>query len=111
MNFKKLLEDVKPHALVLLAFFLVGYVYYIRTFNGYSHKEDDVTQGLLKGTELVKYTDKDGEFPGWTNAIFSGMPSTMIKGKPSGNVIKSYNYLTPFSSTAYPFQILFLSFI
>jgi hypothetical protein len=111
MNFKKLLEDVKPHALVLLAFFLVGYVYYIRTFNGYSHKEDDVTQGLLKGTELVKYTDKDGEFPGWTNAIFSGMPSTMIKGKPSGNVIKSYNYLTPFSHTAYPFQILFLSFI
>lgn len=111
MNFKKLLEDVKPHALVLLAFFLVGYVYYIRTFNGYSHKEDDVTQGLLKGTELVKYTDKDGEFPGWTNAIFSGMPSTMIKGKPSGNQVKSYNYLTPFSHTAYPFQILFLSFI
>ena len=65
MNFKKLLEDVKPHALVLLAFFLVGYVYYIRTFNGYSHKEDDVTQGLLKGTELVKYIHQktNGQIP------------------------------------------------
>ncbi len=111
MNFKKLLQDIKPHALVLLAFFLVGYVYYLRTFNGYSHKEDDVTQGLLKGTEIVKYTNKDGSFPGWTNAIFSGMPSTLIKGKVSGNEMKSINYLTPFSHTSYPFQILFLSFI
>lgn len=111
MNLQKLIQDVKPHALVLLAFFLVGYVYYIKTFNGYSHKEDDVTQGILKGTELNKYTDKDGEFPGWTNSIFSGMPSTMIKGKASGNVIKHYNYLTPFDKAAHPFRILFLSFI
>lgn len=111
MNLKKLIQDIKPHALVLLAFFLVGYVYYIRTFNGYTHREDDVTQGLLKGSELKKYTDSNGEFPGWTNSIFSGMPSTLIKGKPSGNQIKSYNYLTPFNKTEYPFRILFLSFI
>ena len=111
MNVKKLLQDIKPHALVLLAFFLVGYIYYLRTFNGYSHKEDDVTQGLLKGTEIVKYTNKNGEFPGWTNSIFSGMPTTLIRGKVSGNEMRHVNYLTPFSQTAYPFQILFLSFI
>jgi hypothetical protein len=112
MNLKKLIDDVKPHAIVILAFFLVGYVYYIKTFNGKSHKEEDVTQGLLKGTEIRKYTDKDGEFPGWTNSIFSGMPSVMIQGKPSNNVIKNYNYLWPINaSTSYPFKILFLSFI
>ncbi|MCC6817751.1 MAG: hypothetical protein IT245_02525 [Bacteroidia bacterium] len=111
MNLNKLMQDIKPHAIVVLVFFVVGFLYYKETFNGKIHKEDDVTQGLLKGTELVKYTDKDGEFPGWTNSIFSGMPSTLIKGKPSGNYVKSYNYLTPFNSTAYPFRILFLSFI
>lgn len=111
MNLNKLIQDIKPHAIAIFAFFLVGYVYYVKTFNGYIHKEDDVTQGLLKGSEIKKYTDANGDFPGWTNSIFSGMPSTLIKGKPSGNVVKSYNYLTPFSSTAYPFQILFLSFI
>ncbi len=111
MNLNKLIQDIKPHAIVILAFFLVGYIYYKETFNGKIHKEDDVTQGLLKGSELKKYTDEDGNFPGWTNSIFSGMPSTLIKGKPSGNYLKSYNYLTPVSSTAFPFKILFLSFI
>ncbi len=51
MNLQKLIQDIKPHALVLLAFFLVGYVYYIKSFNGYTHREDDVTQGLLKGCD------------------------------------------------------------
>src|SRR5690242_3254447 len=112
MNLKKLISDVKPHAIAVLAFFLVGYVYYLKTFQGYSHSEEDVTQGLLKGSELKKYTDKDGHFPGWTNSIFSGMPSTLIKGTPSGNEIKLYNYLWPFNGrTSYPFQILFLSCI
>lgn len=111
MNLNKLIQDVKPHAIVVLAFFLVGFTYYKETFNGKIHKEDDVTQGLLKGTELVKYTDKDGNFPGWTNSIFSGMPSTMIKGKPSGNYLKKYNYLLPFQNSAFPFKILFLSFL
>jgi hypothetical protein len=112
MNLQKFISDVKPHAIAILAFFLVGYVYYLKTFNGYSHKEEDITQGFLKGTELKKYTNEDGEFPGWTNSIFSGMPSTMIKGKPSANQLKSYNYLMPFNSwTSYPFKILFLSCI
>jgi hypothetical protein len=111
MNLNKLFQDIKPHAIAILVFFLVGYIYYAKTFNGKIHKEDDVTQGLLKGSEIAKYTEKDGTFPGWTNSIFGGMPSTLIKGKPSSNFVKSYNYLTPFSSTAYPFQIMFLSFI
>lgn len=111
MNLQKLIQDLKPHALVLLVFFLVGYVYYIKSFSGFTHREDDVTQGLLKGTEIMKYTDKDGNFPGWTNSIFSGMPSTLIKGKNSGNQIKHFNYLTPFKNSGYPFQILFISFI
>ena len=111
MNFKKLFESFMPHGIAILVFFLVGYIYFVKTFNGYSHNEEDVTQGLLKGTEIAKYTDKDGEFPGWTNNIFSGMPSVLIKGKNSGNQIKTYNYLAPFSHQSYPFKILFLSFI
>ena len=39
------------------------------------------------------------------------MPSVLIKGKSSGNQIKTYNYLAPFSHQSYPFKILFLSFI
>lgn len=108
MNSKKLFNDIVPHAIAIVAFLLVGYVYYLKTFNGYSHSEQDVTQGHIKGTEIRKYTDKDGNFPGWTNAIFSGMPTVMLQGKVSGNEIKSFNYLTPVGKTSYPFQILIM---
>jgi len=111
MNFKKLMKDILPHAAAILVFLLVAYIYFIRTFQGYMHKEEDVTQGLLKGTEIQKYTDKDGDFPAWTNSIFSGMPSVLIQGKRSANLLKDANYLTLVNHTAYPFKILFLSFI
>ena len=76
MNFNKFLQDIKPHLFVIIIFFLVGYVYFIKTFNGYTNREEDVTQGIIKSTEIVKYKEKEGQVPGWTNSIFSGMPST-----------------------------------
>jgi len=111
MNFNKFLQDIKPHLFVIIIFFLVGYVYFIKTFNGYTNREEDVTQGIIKSTEIVKYKEKEGQVPGWTNSIFSGMPSTLIYGKPSANEVSYFNYLSPFGSTSYPFKILFLSFI
>lgn len=111
MNFNKFLQDIKPHLFVIITFFLVGYVYFIKTFNGYTNREEDVTQGLLKSTEIVKYKKIDGEVPGWTNSIFSGMPTTLIYGKENMNKVPLYSYLTPFEGTSYPFKILFLSFI
>ena len=112
MDFKKLLNDVKPHAFVILAFFLIGYVYFLKTFQGYTNREEDVTQGLLKSTEIMKYKAIDNATPGWTNSIFGGMPTTMIYGKENYNYVPRYSYLTPlFNGTAYPFKILFLSFI
>ncbi len=111
MNFNKFFQDTKPHLFVIIAFFLIGYVYFIKTFNGYTHHESDVTQGNLKTTEIVKYKNIDGEVPGWTNSVFSGMPTTLLYGKESSNNVAQYSYLTPFGFTAYPFKILFLSFI
>ncbi|MES2618792.1 MAG: YfhO family protein [Bacteroidota bacterium] len=111
MNFKKLFQDIKPHLLVIIAFFTIGYAYFYKNFDGYTHKEEDVTQGLLKATEIVKYKQIDGAVPGWTNSIFSGMPTTLIYGKENFNKIPLYSYLTPFEGTSYPFKILFLSFI
>lgn len=112
LNFKKLLNDAAPHAIVILAFFLVGYLYFFKTFQGYTNREEDVTQGLLKSTEISKYRELEGKTPGWTNSIFSGMPTTMIYGKENYNYVPRYSYLTPiFNGTAYPFKILFLSFI
>ncbi len=112
LNFKKLLNDAAPHAIVIVVFFLVGYLYFFKTFQGYTNREEDVTQGLLKSTEITKYRELEGKTPGWTNSIFSGMPTTMIYGKENYNYVPRYSYLTPlFNGTAYPFKILFLSFI
>lgn len=36
--------------------------------------------------EVAKYKDKDGKFPTWTNAMFSGMPAYMIQSNHDGNL-------------------------
>lgn len=110
MNFKKLIEDCKPHLIAVLAFLVIGFLYFKPNFEGKTHKEEDVSQGLIKSTEIKKYM-KDGEAPGWTNSIFSGMPSTLIYGQKSENKVAEYSYLTVLGDTAYPFKIIVLSFI
>lgn len=101
---------MKPHFLAVLLFVGVGFLFYLQNFKGYTHREEDVTQGLLKATEIVKYKEKEGQVPGWTNSIFSGMPTTLIYGKENYNMVPLYSYLTPFEGTSYPFKILILSF-
>jgi len=110
MNFKKLIEDCKPHFIAIVAFLIIGFLYFKPNFEGKTHKEEDVTQGLIKATEIKKYM-KDGEAPGWTNSIFSGMPSTLIYGQKTDNKVAEYSYLTLLGDTAYPFKIIVLSFI
>ncbi|MBC7425186.1 MAG: hypothetical protein H7321_01520 [Bacteroidia bacterium] len=104
-------NNFKPHLFAIITFITMAFFYFLPNFQGKVHREEDVRQGQLKGTELRNYEEKEGHIPSWTNAIFSGMPSTMVLGQPSKNQVAMYNYLTPFGKTEYPFRILLLSFI
>lgn len=100
-----------PHLIALVLFAVVSYIYFMPNFNGKVHSESDMFQGNAMSTEINKYEEAEGKLPLWTNSIFFGMPSQILRGRQSTNLLKDINYLTPFKSTKYPFRIMFLSLI
>jgi hypothetical protein len=94
-----------PLALCLL----ISILYTMPTFQGKIHSQSDVNQGLLSMTEAKTYQEKDGELPYWTNAIFSGMPTTLIVGRPSDNLVARFNQL--FFKTLFPFRIMIVNML
>lgn len=105
-------KSLAPHALIAVLFFLAAYIFFMPNFQHKNHSESDMSQYNASTTEINKYKDKDGEFPGWTNAIFSGMPTQIMVGKTSKSIVNYFNYLSPFESwTKYPFKIIFINMI
>lgn len=100
-----------PHLIALLLFAAVSYIYFMPNFNGKVHSESDMFQGNAMSTEIDKYEEVEGTLPLWTNSIFFGMPSQILRGRESNNLLKDVNYLTPFKSAKYPFRIMFLSLL
>ena len=105
--FKKIL----PHIIAMVLFIVISYIYFMPNFNGKVHSESDMFQSNAMSTEINKYKEVEGTTPLWTNSIFFGMPSQILQGRPSQNLLLHVNYLTPFSGAKYPFKILFLSLI
>ncbi|MCM1021662.1 MAG: YfhO family protein [Muribaculum sp.] len=56
--------------------------------------QHDTQQGLAIGHEARVYADSTGVTPGWTNSLFSGMPTFQIAPSyPSGSLIKAVENL------------------
>lgn len=50
--------------------------------------QDDIKLGYAKSKETRDYRDQTGEEALWTNAMFSGMPTTQISTKYGGNLFE-----------------------
>ncbi|WP_302590643.1 YfhO family protein [uncultured Muribaculum sp.] len=60
------------------------------TMEGNVLMQHDTQQGLAIGSEARAYADSTGVMPGWTNSLFSGMPTFQITPSyPSGKLIKA----------------------
>ena len=105
-------KSLAPHALVAVLFFLAAYIFFMPNFQHKNHSESDMSQYNASTAEINKYKEKEGEFPGWTTAIFSGMPTQIMVGKSSKSIVNYFNYLKPFESwTQYPFKIMLINMI
>jgi hypothetical protein len=102
-------DKLRAVGLPLLLCLIISALYTLPTFNGKIHSQSDVNQGLLSLTEANKYKERDGHLPYWTNAIFSGMPTTLIGGRPSDNLIAKTNYI--FLKALYPYRIMAVNMI
>ena len=66
------------HVGAIALFILIACVYFSPALKGYVLKQTDVTNYIGASREIVDYRDANGEQILWTNAMFSGMPSTQI---------------------------------
>ena len=73
--FKKLV----PHAVAVLIFLVVAFVYCKPVLEGKVVAQSDVTQWKGSAQQSVEYAKThDGVYPLWTNSMFSGMPAFQI---------------------------------
>jgi hypothetical protein len=76
-NFKSLL----PHIIVIIGFAILSVSFMSPVLSGKVIKQGDVFQAHASQSEIRKFQrEHPGEYTGWTNSIFSGMPTYFIGG-------------------------------
>ncbi|MEN9917932.1 MAG: hypothetical protein RL662_368 [Bacteroidota bacterium] len=75
---KPILKQLLPHAIAILCFLAVTFVYFSPLLEGKTLPQSDVQQYKGMARELSKYYHEEGESSAWTGSMFSGMPSYQI---------------------------------
>jgi len=87
MNLKNFIKLLQPHILIIFLFVVLSCAFFYPIMMGKSLPQMDDTHTKGVSHELVQYEKAHpGEHPMWTNSIFGGMPSYLIKGVPSFNI-------------------------
>ncbi len=79
-NFKSLFTSVWPHAVAILCFFIIVFIYFYPAFEGKELPQGDVVKYEGMAKELSEY----GKPSGWLGSMFSGMPSYQVSGYSEG---------------------------
>ena len=85
LNWQKLL----PHITAIVIFLIVAAVYCKPALEGKVMQQGDLAQWKGMSKDQQNYYDKNGQYPLWTNGMFSGMPGYLIAWK-SNNSFPAY---------------------
>lgn len=77
------------HLGAVVLFLVAASVYFYPSYSGYTIKQGDVTNFVGMAQEIKDYR-ASGEEVGWTNSMFSGMPSTQISVIYEGRAIPGF---------------------
>lgn len=102
------LKDLKLHLIGVVVFLLITAFYFTPYLQGQKLKQMDNTHALGMAKEATDYQEKTGEYAAWTNSMFSGMPSYLIKGAPNRNI---FNSLSKAIRLGLPFESMAIIFI
>ncbi|HEX5552298.1 MAG TPA: hypothetical protein VFX43_03540, partial [Chitinophagaceae bacterium] len=107
INWKK---DVLPHAVAVVIFIILGFVYCNPVLQGDKVNQSDMTQVKGMAHESMVYYQKTHERPLWTNSMFGGMPSYLIYTGPSPNKVSFLNSLSTLWLPS-PVNMLFIAML
>ncbi|HEU4902857.1 MAG TPA: hypothetical protein VFT06_08695, partial [Flavisolibacter sp.] len=107
---KGLFARLLPHIIAFVVFLIVATLYCQPALEGKVVNQNDVThwKGSIHQSQVYKETH--GEYPLWTNALFSGMPTFQI-GIPGNNLLPWYVHNILTLGLPKPIQFFFLACI
>lgn len=107
---KKNLNKLLPHLIAVAVFLVVAVIYCKPTLEGKVVSQHDIThwKGAIQQSKI--YEETHGQYPLWTNSLFSGMPAFQI-GYPGNNHIPWYAHKVFTLNLPKPIQFFFLACI
>jgi len=111
MNLKKIFNPILPHLLIVLGFIALSYAYFNPVLSGKRLPQMDDTHAAGMAHELVVYDQANpGHESQWTNSMFGGMPSYLVKSGKSNNIFlfffKFLHFGMPGGTVAIVFALL-----
>ncbi len=98
-----------PHIIAVVSFLIISMVYFSPVFDGKELLGEDLESSYTSSKEATTFKETHDEPALWTGSMFSGMPTTMIAGNRTFNVINLFN--TPSWWFPVPIVCLFLYLI
>ena len=105
---KKFINDNWQHLLVVVAFVFISAIYFYPVLEGQGLRQGDYITALGMQKELKDFREATGEYSGWTNSMFGGMPSYQISGTQQFNI---HNLLMKILHLALPYTTMAIFFI
>jgi len=92
MNLK---SKIFPHIVAIALFFVISLIYFSPVMQGKKIAQHDIKtyQGMSK--EVNDYLKETGEYSLWTNSMFGGMPTYLIKNYAPNNLTKYIEKIFP----------------
>ena len=109
---KNFAKQVGIFLLFVIGFWAISALYLSPAIGGEKVlRQGDMQQVRLMRAEMDSVKAKTGEFPGWTDGMFSGMPTSLITGIQSGNLVHKSGVVQIFNMVQAPFSFLFVAML
>jgi hypothetical protein len=111
MDIKSIGKAILPELLMVAIMAALALAFMSPVFQNKVLYQYDIVQAKSQAYEVAQFQKQTGEYSGWTNSAFSGMPSYQIKSAPSGNIFMTLFRALKLYLPGYTVAILFISML
>lgn len=108
---KDFLRQAGVFLLFLIGFWLISVIFLWPATQDKALQQGDMQQVRMMMDAANKHSDTFGVKPNWNDRLFSGMPSNLITGIPTGNLMLKLRPMELFQLVKGPFNFLFVAML